>query len=253
MKVYFIYEGENNMNKIMILGTFHMQAQNDKTNFKETNKIHEHEAEIIRLVDAIAEFKPTQIAVEYSKSEQDALDAAYLKYLTNGSKSTNEIVQVAFRLAKKLGLEKVNAVDWMERGAAERPFGDVDEYLHTKQPELAQEMDALLHTEIDLEKETICDVFRRENSQTSVQDTLALYMNYARVGSEEYYGNGWLIWWYQRNLNIFTNLAALAENKNEERIFLLIGSSHKGILEQFFQNSMAFEVVDTTSYLEKLQ
>ena len=241
------------MNKIMILGTFHMQAQNDKINFKGTNKIHEHESEIIRLVDALAEFNPTQIAVEYSKSEQHALDAAYVNYLANGSNSSNEIVQIAFRLAKNLGHEKVNAVDWMERGAAERPLGDVDEYLHTKQAELAREIDALCNPEIDLVKETICDVFRRNNSQTSVQNTLAHYMNYARVGSEEYYGNGWLIWWYQRNLNIFTNLAALAENKNEERIFLLIGSSHKGILEQFFQNSMAFEVVDTTSYLEKLQ
>ena len=169
------------------------------------------------------------------KSDQSELDAAYLNYLANSSNSTNEIIQIAFRLAKNLEHEKVNAVDWMERGAAERPFGDVDEYLHTKHPELAQEIDTLLdRNKIDLEKENICEVFLRLNSKVSVQNILAHYMNYARIGSEEYYGNGWLIWWYQRNLNIFTNLAALAENKNEERILLLIGSSHKGILEQFF-------------------
>ena len=67
------------------------------------------------------------------------------------------------------------------------------------------------------------------------EHTLAYYMNYARVGTEDYYGNGWLIWWYQRNLNIFTNTAALADSEDEERILLIIGAAHKGILEQFFQ------------------
>ena len=76
-------------------------------------------------------------------------------------------------------------------------------------------------------------------------------MNYARVGTEDYYGNGWLIWWYQRNLNIFTNTAALADSENDERILLIIGAAHKGILEQFFQNSLTFEVVDSLSYLKR--
>ena len=105
---------------------------------------------------------------------------------------------------------------------------------------------------IDLEKETVSEVFLRLNSQVSAQNSLAYYMNYARIGSEEYYGNGWLIWWHQRNLNIFTNTAALTEGKKEERILLLIGAAHKGILEQFFENSKAFDVVNTLSYLEKL-
>lgn len=241
------------MNKIMILGTFHMEAKNDRINFQGTDSINEHEAEIIQLVDALAAFKPTQIAVECCKSEQSSLDATYLDYIANGSTSPNEVAQIAFRLAKNLGHEKVHAIDWMERGAAERPCGDVQEYLHTNQPELACEIDALSENAIDLEKETIREVFLRLNSKASAQRSLAYYMNYARIGSEEYYGNGWLIWWYQRNLNIFTNTAALAEGEKEERILLIIGAAHKGILEQFFENSRAFEVVNTLSYLEKLQ
>ena len=241
------------MNKIMILGTFHMQAKNDRVNFQGTDKICEYEAEITQLVDALAEFKPTRIAVEYCKSEQASLDGEYSEYLENGSTSPNEIDQIAFRLAKNLGHEKVYAIDWMERGAAERPCGDVQEYAHRNQPELASEIDALSDIPVDLEKETMKEVFLRINSRESAQKSLAHYMNFARIGSEEYYGNGWLIWWYQRNLNIFTNTAALADNKNEERVLLLIGAAHKGILEQFFQNSMAFEVVNASEYLEKLQ
>ena len=241
------------MNKIMILGTFHMQAKNDRVNFQGTDKICEYEAEITQLVDGLAEFKPTRIAVEYCKSEQASLDGEYSEYLANGSESPNEIDQIAFRLAKSLGHEKVYAIDWMERGAAERPCGDVLDYAYVNQPELAGEIDALCEAPVDLEKETMKEIFLRYNSKESVQKSLALYMNLARIGSEEYYGNGWLIWWHQRNLNIFTNTAALADNKNEERVLLLIGAAHKGILEQFFQNSMAFEVVNASEYLEKLQ
>ena len=240
------------MNKIMILGTFHMQAKNDRVNFQGTDKICEYEAEITRLVDALAEFKPTRIAVEFCKSEQASLDSEYSEYLANGSISPNEIDQIAFRLAKKLKQEKVYAIDWMERGAAERPCGDVQEYVHVNQPELAREIDALSEVPVNLEKETMKEVFLRINSRESAQKSLEHYMNYARIGSEEYYGNGWLIWWYQRNLNIFTNTAALASSKNEERVLLIIGAAHKGILEQFFQNSMAFEVVNASEYLEKL-
>ena len=239
------------MNKIMILATFHMETKNDRVNFQGTDSINEHETEIMQIVDALAAFKPTQIAVEYCKSEQSSLDATYLDYIANGSTSPNEINQIAFRLAKNLGHEKVYAIDWMERGAAERPCGEVQEYLYMNQPELACEIDALIENAVDLGEETIREAFLRLNSKASVQKSLAYYMNYARIGSEEYYGNGWLIWWYQRNLNIFTNTAALVEGKKEERVLLIIGAAHKGILEQFFENSRAFEVVNSLSYLEK--
>lgn len=238
------------MNKIMILGTFHMKAKNDRVNFQGTDNIREYEEEIIDVVNALAEFRPTKIAVEHSKSQQGALDAAYSKYLIHGSQSPDEIDQLAFRLAKKLGHKKVNAVDWMEMGAVEHGFGEVYEYLHTKQPALAKEIDALEVPGVDLEKESLCDTFLRLNSRESVKNTLAYYMNYARVGNEDYYGNGWLIWWYQRNLNIFANTAALVEDKSEERILLIIGAAHKGILEQFCQNSLSFDVVNVSSYLE---
>lgn len=239
------------MNKIMILGSFHMKAKNDRVNFCGTDNINKYEADIIEVVNALAEFNPTKIAVEYSKSQQAALDIAYSKYLSDGSQSPDEIDQIAFRLAKKLGHKNVDAVDWMEMGAVEHGFGEVYEYLHAKQPKLAKEIDALEGPGADLERESLYDIFLRLNSRGSVKNTLAYYMNYARVGTEDYYGNGWLIWWYQRNLNIFANTAALAEDGNEGRILLIIGAAHKGILEQFFQNSMAFDIADASSYLER--
>lgn len=237
------------MNKIMVLGTFHMQAKNDIKNFQQTDRVKDHESEIIQIVDALAKFNPTKIAVECSKSKQTVLDDSYANYLVSGSTAPDEIDQIAFRLAKSLGLERVNAIDWMERGVAERSCGDVLDYLHSNQPKLSCEIASFENPMEDIEKETIRDIFIRLNSPKSVKNTLAYYMNYARIGSEEYYGNGWLVWWYQRNLNIFTNISALSEGTENERILLLIGAAHKGILEQFFENSKIFEVIDVSSYL----
>ena len=61
------------MNQIMILGTFHMEAKNDRVNFQGTDNINEYESDIIEVVNALAEFNPTRIAVEHSKSQQETL------------------------------------------------------------------------------------------------------------------------------------------------------------------------------------
>ena len=58
------------MNKIMVLGTFHMQAQNDMKNFQQSDRIVDHEKEITQIVEALATFNPTRIAVEREKNCQ---------------------------------------------------------------------------------------------------------------------------------------------------------------------------------------
>lgn len=98
---------------------------------------------------------------------------------------------------------------------------------------------------------TITDAYRSINSEEYDKNSKALYVNYARVGvKDDYYGMGWLIWWYQRNLIIFANLTELAsKGEEEERILLLIGAAHKGILTELLSDSALFEVVNTLEYL----
>jgi len=71
----------------------------------------------------------------------------------------------------------------------------------------------------------------------------------ARIGiNDGYKGMGWLIWWYQRNLIILAHLSQMIEDSND-RIFLLIGAGHVGILTNFLNESGLFEVVDPLDYL----
>lgn len=72
----------------------------------------------------------------------------------------------------------------------------------------------------------------------------------ARIGHvREYVGIDWLIWWYQRNLTLYSNLCRLAASE-DERILVIIGSSHIYLLDQFLRESDVVELVDVTRFLQ---
>ena len=235
----------------MIVGTFHFTSQKNISNFHQQDLLKQREEELTALAERLASRKPTIVAVEIDRDLSARIDAEYADHLAGKCSEESEVGRLAFPIAAAAGLDRVDCVDWMKNGSAEHGCGDVFEYMQEKQPDLAKELAAyqIRAQQPDLTKESVRDAYRRFNAPEFADDTLALYINLARIGTEEYYGCGWLQWWYQRNLRIFANLCALAEGKDNERILLLIGAAHKGILEQFIRNSHAFEIVDPLEYI----
>ena len=210
--------------------------------------------EIQELLDRIKKFNPTVIAVEVEKRVNELLQGKYNAYLESDVLEwENEVYQIAFRLAKQLGHKEVVGVDWMEEGVSQRGCGDVLTYLEEKESELCEELKQYVGALVKLdEKTTILDAYRKMNSKEELEKILAYYVNYARIGIKEgYYGLGWLLWWYQRNLIIFANLSELVKTDSEERILLLIGAAHRGVLTEMLADSKLFEVVDVLEYLEE--
>ena len=118
-----------------------------------------------------------------------------------------------------------------------------------KEPHIWDEIEKLIPQLPSLEKESITEAYKLVNFKAFTESLTAHYMNYPRIGAENYLGNKWLIWWYERNLNIFANVASLLEGKDNERLLLLIGASHKGILEGFIRDSKKFEICDVLDIL----
>src|SRR5690606_14923520 len=82
------------------------------------------QAEIAAVVERLAAFRPTHIAVEWPSAEQASLDALYRDYREGRHElGRRELEQFGLRLAAKLGLGRVHAVDW--RGL---PPGDQQHY-----------------------------------------------------------------------------------------------------------------------------
>lgn len=210
------------------------------------------QAEMQNLIDKLKEFRPTKIALEVERKNQGRINQRYQEYVEGNLQLTeNEVHQIGFRLAKQLGHEKVYCVDWMEQGASTKGCGEVCDYLEENESELLTEISSYENEPVMLdERTTIIEAYKKMNSTQFEENTKAYYVNYARIGIEDdYYGMGWLTWWYQRNLIIFANLASIVEQNSNERILLLIGAAHKGILAQMLSDSKLFEMADPLEYL----
>jgi Family of unknown function (DUF5694) len=69
--------------------------------------------QIEALFNALAKWKPTHVAVEWPITKQAELDKRYQAFRRGRYKlGVNEVYQVGFRLAAKLGLPRVDAIDW---------------------------------------------------------------------------------------------------------------------------------------------
>lgn len=69
--------------------------------------------EVEALVEHLARFRPTRVAVEWDAADQAGLDRRYADYRAGRLRLTaNERDQIALRLAAKLNLRGVDAVDW---------------------------------------------------------------------------------------------------------------------------------------------
>lgn len=242
------------MNQIMILGTFHMQGSCDVHGEVPEDIFSERrQKEIEQIITKIKQYQPTKIAVEIDRKKDNLLNQQYIDYLNQQVELTqNEVHQIAFRLAKQLEHQRIYAVDWMEQGVSISGCGECITYLTEKEPKLHAEISQYECEPVKLDQNTtILDVYQRINSVEYEEMTKAYYTNYARIGVDmDYYGLGWLNWWYQRNLIIFANLAELVTQDSNERVLLLIGAAHKGILSQMLADSKVFEVVDTLEYLK---
>ncbi|HWW62148.1 MAG TPA: DUF5694 domain-containing protein, partial [Thermoanaerobaculia bacterium] len=99
--------------EVLVLGTYHMNNPGrDIVNTQVDDVLApKRQAEVATLIEALAAFKPTKIAVE--RSTDDArIHKDYAAYLAGTHELTrNEIEQIGFRLAKELGHKDIYGVD----------------------------------------------------------------------------------------------------------------------------------------------
>lgn len=88
--------------KIILVGTFHFAENADM--IKRKNE------EIEALVQLLAEWRPSKIALEWDKKDEQLLIEKF--HLESNQYSTDEIEQIGFRLANKLHHDKVYGVNW---------------------------------------------------------------------------------------------------------------------------------------------
>ncbi len=235
--------------EILVIGTYHMaNPGHDIHNMQADDMLSsKRQQEIAQLLNVLKQFHPTKIAIEANVGSKRVAQQ-YADYLAGKYALTaNEIDQVGYRLAKELGHKEVYAVDV----DGDFPWQRVVNY--AKANGRTAELDSInagwgaLVTEDGeyLRTHTVLEMFRFLNADARVTRDMALYFAVDKLGEPwEYAGSDLIASWYQRNIRIYHNIAALAAAPGD-RVLVIYGAGHLGWLRQDAAN-------DTTVRLRKL-
>ena len=243
--------------KIFILGTYHFASNADIIKHNLENMLSEkRQKEIEQVVIQLAEFKPNKICIEWNAGEdQPFTDSVYSEYLNDKfSLKANEVYQIAFRLAKKLGHKKVYCIDAPGDFLYDTLVSTAKKY--NQSDWFDRHSDAVkkvAESEDSLRKiHTLRENLRNINSKAALQfglDVNAVFISPLLGEPGEYAGAEFLGEWYKRNIRMYSNILRVAEAK-DERIFVLVGASHKSIMKLFFESNPQWEFVDVIDYLK---
>ncbi|HVF36969.1 MAG TPA: DUF5694 domain-containing protein [Sphingomicrobium sp.] len=247
--------------EVMILGTYHFDNPGrDLANVKADDVLKpQRQKELEALSMALAEFRPTKIAVERIAKTPELRDHRYAEFVpADLGKNRDERFQVAYRLANRLGFNSVYAIDEdpAEGEPDYFPFGKVVEWAK------ANGAEAKLNSALD---EVTADVARisqlqAENSIASVLVDLNWpdkaeqaqrwhYRLFAYGDTDKQPGADLNAMWYLRNAKIFAKLTTIA--KPGDRVLVVYGSGHNYWLRHFAQTTPGYRNVDPTPYLQK--
>ncbi len=254
--------------KVYLLGTFHF-AQTDST----YNVLDEkHQKSIENLCETIAKQKPDKIFVERQPEYefQNKIDSLYEKYIkmTRPIKARNEIYQVGFRAAKKLGHKKVFQCDHpgqygrFNRATIEYANkNNQTDILEAKRIGTVMRHDDTVNEDSIMNSLTLFQYIQWINSPQVMNTSHASYItNYPQVGSNDYYnydddytliGAELIADWYNRNIMIYTKMINQVDYKNDKAIFLLMGGDHIPIIKNLFEANPYFKVEETSQWLKK--
>lgn len=217
--------------EVMIFGTFHFAQAEDIDVLDSTRQ-----REIRAILEALADWAPQGVAVEYPHAAQAKLDSNYRNFRQrNGeSESRNEIVQIGFRLARRLGHDRVYAVD-----VPMNLWHDSIQVFDDQWPNSRSRLRArwpLRFDDRDLERakmplREILEVLNRD----AIPGNSSMYGGFLPLVEEEVYAGALKLRpWYDRNLRIVQNLFR-ASDPGGGRVLLVIGAGHLRVLKQIME------------------
>jgi uncharacterized iron-regulated protein len=238
--------------QILLLGTFHFENPGldvVKTNIFNvmTNK---SQKELDNITDKIKKFGPDKIFVEWNYEKQDKLDKFFAKNTDSlFHNDADELVQLAIRSAKKLGHEKLFAMDYNK---TEFPYDSL-----VKDMQEANQLDL-----IKKNKDRILAREKSENLKIAKYSLTELlidcnatnikwYLETAnKAGKTDNFVGAYLVSeWYRRNLYMYSLIQKLTENK-DTKIMVLLGAGHTAMLREFIKYDSNFEIVELKDILK---
>lgn len=220
--------------EVLVLASYHMaNPGRDIFNLKADDVLApQRQAEMRELLDVLARFRPTKIAIEADSDSPKTKQ--YEDYLAGKYEpGRDERDQIGLRLAKELGLPKVYGINDME----DFPYYPLQDYAKARgrEKELESTMAHFGKTTEEigefLKSHSVLQTLLRINSGEAARRDLANYALIAHFGEPgDYAGANLLTEWYKRNIRIHTNLLNIIEPG--DRVLVIYGYGHLRILRQ---------------------
>lgn len=250
--------------EVLLLGMFHFQdagLDGYKPEFPFDVRSPARQRELGEVLDRLAAWKPTRILVESKVERQGRLDSLYAVYPGGGMDTLrNEIYQVGFRLARRLGLPGVTAMDaparWLDPGMTEEEYERRSKAL-AKGPLSGTDWGARFTA-----------LYRADDSLKSVRPLRARLLaintperlraghGHYLVGDllngppGDYFGaDGFASAWYNRNIRMYSNVVRSVRGP-DERVLVVIGAGHVPILRELMLSTPVVRLVEVADVLE---
>ncbi len=249
--------------RVLVLGVFHLQdAGLDayKPEFPFDIRTPERQRELEDVIARLAAWRPTRIAVEARPERQARLDSLFAVYPGNGMDTLrNEIYQIGFRLAKRLGLPGIHAIDASARSldsGLTREEWERRQRALARGPLSAVDWDARFTAlyRADDSLKTVRSL-RATLLSANTPERLAVGHGHYLVGNllngapGEYFGaDGFVSAWYNRNIRIYSNLVRLIRGP-EERVLVIFGAGHVPILHHLLLSSPVLRLDEVSEVL----
>ena len=249
-------EDENRI-PMLIVGSYHMANPGQDAFNLEADDVTtpRRQREIEAVVEALAAFRPTEVAIEGSYENRAKWQERYESYRAGEHELVpNEREQIGFRLADRMGLDSIRPVD--VRTAF--PMGDVQEAAgaNPRYDSLMRAMGRFGERTMEtlaswLREATVGEMLRRMNTPAALQANHGVYFEYFLpvMAADSFPGASLVESWYGRNLRIHALLQNLAEPG--DRIFVIYGQGHAPTLRRFAADDPGFCLEDPLPYLEE--
>jgi len=242
---------------VTLVGTFHFaypQRDEYKSKFFVDVLSPQRQQEVEELVALLSNFQPTTIAIE--SDDQRSTDSAYNAYRAGHRELTrNETEQIGFRLAARLGLRRIYAIDASSRSyypkitdstyaSHVRELGPSDTTWDAKFLALYR-FDDSLTTVLSLRH-----MYAYMNSPERLREGHGNYLvgDFKLSRDPDYFGPDIATRWWNRNLRIFNNVQHIT-NSTSDRILVLIGAGHVPLLKHAFESSPEYRYIEVNDYL----
>jgi hypothetical protein len=240
----------------LVLGSYHMASPGRDLHNSRVDDVMapRRQQEIAALLEVLKRFNPTKVAIEASVTSQSAR-REYADYVAGRyTLAPNEIDQIGYQLARKMGHSEIYPVD--EDG--DFPFYRVRNYAvangkknlfdaaQAVTAERVRTQDAYLATH------TILQYLALLNSDSSSARAVGEYYNSFLPFGEpwEYAGADLIASWFQRNLRIYSNVRGLIQSP-DDRILVIYGYGHLGWLRQIVASDQGVQLRSLSEFMEK--